>query len=124
MVIDGIDCIDASSALGIDSLDIRCAVSKGDADGCAEDSSVGFCSSMLVLGGSDGGLDACLSGTAGGFESSPSIGELGGSPLVSWASSNFYVVSATCCSVKFAVAVGRLPLHALCFPHSMVRYPF
>ena len=97
VVMGGID----ASALGIDSLDIRCAVSKGEADGCAGDSSVALprlsiasadlCSSTLVLGGSDGGTDACLSGTTGGFESCPSIGELGVSPLVSLASSNFCI---------------------------------
>lgn len=100
VVIDGIDGTEASSALGVESLDIRCAVSKGDADGCATDSpvilscrstSADSCSSTLVLGGSDGGPDPSLSGTVGGFEASPSIGKLGVSPLVSAASSNFYI---------------------------------
>ena len=96
---DGIGCTDASSMVGRDSRDIRCAVSNGDAEGCTIGSSVAFscpsiasagiCSSVLVLGGSAGGLDIRLSGTGGGFGSAPSTGGLGASSLVSLASSNF-----------------------------------
>lgn len=101
VVMDGIDGTDASSSAvsTVESRDIRCAVNRGDAEGRAVNSSVdvscpsipsadGF-SSILVLGGSDGGLDVCLSGRGGDFECSPSIGEFGASPLMSLASSNF-----------------------------------
>ena len=103
VVMDGVGCTDASSVVGRDSRDIRCAVSNGDAEGCTLGSSMAFscpsigsadmCSSVLVLGGSAGGLDVRLLGAGGGFESAPSTGELGASPLVSLASSNFCIDS-------------------------------
>lgn len=103
VIVEGIDRAAASSSVAgvVESRDIRCAVSRGDAEGRAVDSSSGSFSSseaaaegfssILDLGGSDGGLDVCLSATGGGCGCSPSAGEIGASPVVSLASSNFCV---------------------------------